>query len=248
VGLLAEGARAAGAAALREALARLEGAGEAEGVPAAYRVELAEGAAPACAPACQAAGCGYGAAAAERVTRSHAGEDAHRDFDGWDIDEELARLRVALQAVKGWNIRFAEHLAFVLEAIENIDEHLTRSGGRGLPKAWSWNLVGPALDAPAPIDGPPLDLPDFEEVGPAEGDGFRGMFSFLNDAGRRGLKAALERFDAGLEPDPETPIGDWHLVTSLSFEEREELRRELGMVSGPVTIFDAGEAAEEQLG
>lgn len=56
-----------------------------------------------------------------KTTRSGASDDAHRDFDGFDIDEELARARLAM-------------IQFVAEAFNNIDEWLIRMGR--LPKAW----------------------------------------------------------------------------------------------------------------
>lgn len=61
-------------------------------------------------------------------TRSDASEDAHRDFDGFDVDEELRRLR---EAVKDGG---TAALTFVAEAASNIDEHLNRGGV--LPKRW----------------------------------------------------------------------------------------------------------------
>lgn len=62
-------------------------------------------------------------------TRSAANEDARRDFDGFDVDEELRRLRRALRD-RQW--RTAAELA------ANLDEHLCRGGS--LPVAW----LGPA--------------------------------------------------------------------------------------------------------
>lgn len=86
-------------------------------------------------------------------TRSHAGEDAWRDMDGFDLDEELARLRRAVHEVRthylpdrrprymAWVLRRlagAEHafdlLGFIAEAFTNIDETLVRLGP--LPRAW----------------------------------------------------------------------------------------------------------------
>lgn len=63
------------------------------------------------------------------TTRSDENEDAHRDMDGFDVDEELARLRLALKS------KASSASMFALEAIANIDEHLTRGGP--LPKAWA---------------------------------------------------------------------------------------------------------------
>lgn len=61
-------------------------------------------------------------------TRSNASPEAHRDMVDFDPDEELARLRLAL-ANDG-----ARAQAFVLEAVKNLDEHLSRGGA--LPAAW----------------------------------------------------------------------------------------------------------------
>lgn len=65
------------------------------------------------------------------TTRSNASEDAHRDMDGFDLEEELARLRLAIQAGT------LESMAFAREAFNNIDEHLVRHGE--LPKSWSYH-------------------------------------------------------------------------------------------------------------
>jgi hypothetical protein len=58
-------------------------------------------------------------------TRSNKSEDARRDFDGFDVDEELRRFRSALRQGQ-W--RAAAELA------ANLDEHLCRGGS--LPVAW----------------------------------------------------------------------------------------------------------------
>ncbi len=58
-------------------------------------------------------------------TRSNANEDARRDFDDFDVDEELLRLRVALQDGQ-WRI--------AAELTANLDEYLCRGGS--LPVAW----------------------------------------------------------------------------------------------------------------
>lgn len=77
----------------------------------------------------------------ERVLRStraflaEKGEDARRDFDGFDVDEELARMRVAL--ADGSMVSSA----FIREAFENIDEWLVRDGD--LPRAWNVPVVLP---------------------------------------------------------------------------------------------------------
>lgn len=58
-------------------------------------------------------------------TRSNASADARRDFDDFDVDEELARFRAACRA-RDW--RMAAELA------SNLDEHLARGGS--LPVGW----------------------------------------------------------------------------------------------------------------
>ena len=58
-------------------------------------------------------------------TRSNASADARRDFDGFDVDKELTRLRHALRDGR-WRI--------AAELTANIDEHLSRGGS--LPVAW----------------------------------------------------------------------------------------------------------------
>ena len=58
-------------------------------------------------------------------TRSNANADARRDFDGFDVDEELRRLRRALGDGR-WRI--------AAELSANLDEHLCRGGE--LPVAW----------------------------------------------------------------------------------------------------------------
>lgn len=63
-------------------------------------------------------------------TRSNEDVDAHRDMDGFDVDEELARLRRALVVEE----KTPEVCAFIVEAFMNIDESLRREGD--LPKAW----------------------------------------------------------------------------------------------------------------
>ena len=88
-------------------------------------------------------------------TRSHDGEDAWRDGDGFDLDEELKRLRRAVHEVRTkfrtpgprhipWHIDIqkvmdgretvASLLAFISEAFDNIDNNLIRQGP--LPQAW----------------------------------------------------------------------------------------------------------------
>ena len=58
-------------------------------------------------------------------TRSNESEDARRDFDGFDVDEELSRLRAALRAGQ-WRI--------AAELSANLDEYLSLGGA--LPVAW----------------------------------------------------------------------------------------------------------------
>lgn len=58
-------------------------------------------------------------------TRSRKSEDARRDFDGFDVDEELRRLRHAMRDAQ-WRS--------VAELASNVDEHLCRGGS--LPVAW----------------------------------------------------------------------------------------------------------------
>lgn len=58
-------------------------------------------------------------------TRSNTNEDARRDFDDFDVDEELARLRRALRNGQ-WRV--------AAELTANLDEHLSRGGS--LPVAW----------------------------------------------------------------------------------------------------------------
>ncbi len=68
-------------------------------------------------------------------TRSNKNEDARRDMDGFDVDEELARLRRAVKEVE--SVKPKQKLKahrFIAEAFANIDEHLLRLGG--LPETW----------------------------------------------------------------------------------------------------------------
>lgn len=112
---------------------------------------------------CPVSGCGYNdnmraydAALAcplnLETTRSNANPDAHRDMDGFDQDEELARLRRAVGEAK--QVSPAENPAlfwFIVEAFSNIDEQLQRLGP--LPHAW----VGSArtwVGTECPMRGP----------------------------------------------------------------------------------------------
>ena len=58
-------------------------------------------------------------------TRSNASEDARRDFDHFDVDEELSRLREAMRQGQ-WRI--------AAELASNLDQFL--SCGGSLPVAW----------------------------------------------------------------------------------------------------------------
>ena len=62
-------------------------------------------------------------------------EDAHRDMDGFDVDEELARLRRAIKEAE--TVTPGDNPAlyrFIAEAFANIDEHLIRLGST--PHGW----------------------------------------------------------------------------------------------------------------
>ncbi len=95
-----------------------------------------------------AAPCSYDAREAERLnpkpnekdrftsTRSNESDDAHRDMDGFDVNEELARLRSHLLHCAEDRTLSAMHQAFIaVEMMSNIDEYLVRGGP--LPKAWA---------------------------------------------------------------------------------------------------------------
>ncbi len=70
-----------------------------------------------------------------KTTRSDQSEDAHRDMDGFDKDEELARLRRAVKETETVSPEENPELyRFIAEAFGNIDETLCRLGP--LPKAW----------------------------------------------------------------------------------------------------------------
>ena len=76
-----------------------------------------------------------------RSTRSNANEDARRDFDDFDVNEELCRARRALREVsKGEDAERSPGtlLAFAAECFLNIDEWLCRGGE--LPSAWQGRL------------------------------------------------------------------------------------------------------------
>lgn len=70
-------------------------------------------------------------------TRSNKNADARRDFDDFDVNEELCRARRALREVsKGEDAERSPGtlLAFAVECFLNIDEWLSRGGD--LPSAW----------------------------------------------------------------------------------------------------------------
>src|SRR5271155_4032022 len=111
--------------------------------------------------ACPVAECGYNVNLREREavedrplvlesTRSKDGPDSHRDMDGYDDDEELARLRRAIFEMKkamspkgkahgptAWTLLpklpVMQTLRFICEAFDNIDERLERLG----PLPWA---------------------------------------------------------------------------------------------------------------
>jgi hypothetical protein len=71
-------------------------------------------------------------------TRSNASEDARRDFDHFDENEELSRLREAMRRGQ-WRV--------ATELASNLDAHLSRGGS--LPVAW----LGPTcMQEPGNLD------------------------------------------------------------------------------------------------
>lgn len=73
-------------------------------------------------------------------TRSSKNEDARRDFDDFDVDEELGRLRRAVKEAREASPQERPDLyKFIVEAFENLDEHLLREGG--LPQTWRASLT-----------------------------------------------------------------------------------------------------------
>ena len=160
-------------------------------------------------------------------TRSHAGEDAWRDMDGFDPNEELARLRRAVHEVQthylarprqrftAWVLnrlghtpenveRMLDLLAFVSETFANLDDTLVRLGP--LPRAWSshdqrvansWGNHARRI-AEDLADQFAESLPD---VGPDYPDEYRrGQKRAYLDA------AVLIRRAFGLQPDPRIPF------------------------------------------
>lgn len=75
------------------------------------------------------------------TTRSCRNVDAHRDFDGFDINEELARLRYAT------TLATPEALDFAKTAFTNIDEFLVRGGP--LPRTWEGTILSHEEGAPS---------------------------------------------------------------------------------------------------
>jgi len=57
------------------------------------------------------------------------GSDEYRDFSGWNVEEELARLRLA---IKEWT---PEAIDFARIAIKNLDENFVRWGL--MPRSWN---------------------------------------------------------------------------------------------------------------
>jgi len=87
------------------------------------------------------------------TTRANDSEDAHRDMDGFDPDEELRRMRVAIgislvKAVTTAQRRQA--MRFVVVMAANLDEHLSRGGT--CPKEW----LGPACMRNTKKDSGPI--------------------------------------------------------------------------------------------
>ena len=72
-----------------------------------------------------------------RTTRSNKSKDAHRDFDGFDADEERRRMRMAFRISVNAKVSTAARskaMRAVVEMAVNLDEYLTRGGA--LPWAW----------------------------------------------------------------------------------------------------------------
>jgi hypothetical protein len=63
-------------------------------------------------------------------------EDVRRDFDGWDVNEELGRLRLAIMDLCSsdeWDVA-SPSVTCIVDLFSNIDESLVREGD--LPDAW----------------------------------------------------------------------------------------------------------------
>jgi len=89
-----------------------------------------------------------------KSTRSNANEDARRDFDDFDVNEELCRARRALHEVdKGEDAeRSPDALhSFAAECFLNIDEWLSRGGD--LPSAWQGRFPFAGAMPPRPVSG-----------------------------------------------------------------------------------------------
>jgi len=77
-----------------------------------------------------------------QTTRSCANADACRDMDGFDVDEELARLRRAMKEARRTSPEDSPELyRFVAEAFENVDEYLLRQGTP--PSSWQRGVSEP---------------------------------------------------------------------------------------------------------
>jgi hypothetical protein len=87
-------------------------------------------------------------------TRSHESADAHRDFDHFDPDEELRRMRWAFKKSIDAKMTTGERrdaLRLVVEMAMNLDESLTRQGT--LPRAWAYakRPAMPGTDRPCHV-------------------------------------------------------------------------------------------------
>lgn len=67
-----------------------------------------------------------------QTTRSNNSPDEYRDMSGFNVDDELNRLLLALSIEKQKDL--SSNIKFIFEAIKNIDEHLNRHGV--LPERW----------------------------------------------------------------------------------------------------------------
>jgi len=103
-----------------------------------------------------------------KFPHSKAEEDAYRDFDGWDVNEELARLRLAIQDLcASDDLEKADsRLLFIINSFSNIDECLTREGD--LPDAWQadsrWNGPVKHLNTRFEMLAKEMSTPDKQEA------------------------------------------------------------------------------------